>query len=104
MLWAQNNDEQMLHNIRNMRVKQQQQEVVIREQKFLHVEEESHCTPVQQTRQRLRDIEAFDEDNTQKSVTINAGHEELNVTDNHGTINSDINIQMIEQGETRPCK
>ncbi|MFH1874955.1 MAG: hypothetical protein ABH859_07215 [Pseudomonadota bacterium] len=101
---AQAEDEQMLNNIRRLRLKQQEQEVVIREQKFVHVESEEHCTPVQQTRQRLRDIEDYDEDNGYDNVTINAGHEELNVTDNHGTINSDINIQIVEQGESRPCK
>jgi len=93
----------MLDNIRRMRLKQQQEEIVIRETKFVHVDKERHCTPVQQIRQRIRDIEASSGKKNFENININAGHEELNVADNHGTINSDININVINQGQEREC-
>jgi len=93
----------MLENLRRMRIKQQDHENVIRAQIFKTVKQEQDCTPVQQTRQRLRDLRDDSNDTDDENIIINAGHEELNVTDNHGTINSDVNIQVIKQGREIPC-
>lgn len=91
----------MLQNLHRMRIKQQDEEMVIRAQIFKNVEQESHCTPVQQLRQRIRDIGTGK--STAEDITINAGHDELNVEDNHGTINSDVNVNIIKQGRDRDC-
>lgn len=96
-------DASMLENLRKMRTKQQQEEVVIREQRFVHVQNEDYCTPVQEARERLKDIDDDLDEAETGDVTINAGHGDIDVTDNHGTINSDINIQVINQGEERKC-
>lgn len=95
------NDSIMLENLHRMRIKQQDEEMVIRAQIFKSAGPESNCTPVQQVRQRIRDIGTGK--TTDKSITINAGHEELNVEDNHGTINSDVNVNVIKQGSDRDC-
>ena len=103
---AQPPDEQellMLENLRRMRVKQQQEEKVVRVQGFMNVRKERRCTPVQQARQRIRDIETSLGEAYSKNVNITAGHGEINVADNHGDINSDINVQIINQGDERDC-
>ena len=69
----------------------------------MNVQKEKRCTPVQQARQRIRDIEAASGNANSENVNITAGHGEINVADNHGTIDSDINVQIINQGETRDC-
>ncbi|PIU58350.1 MAG: hypothetical protein COS89_00860 [Deltaproteobacteria bacterium CG07_land_8_20_14_0_80_38_7] len=93
----------VLDNLRRIRQRQQQEEIVIREQRFVTNNNEGQCTPVQQTRQRIRDIEESSGDAQGDNITINAGHGELDVTDNHGTINSDIDIQIINQGKEQKC-
>ncbi|MFH1653190.1 MAG: hypothetical protein ABIE74_03950 [Pseudomonadota bacterium] len=97
---AQTSDEEdhvMLDSLRKMRSRQQNEEQRITVRKFVTQTTQKKCTPVQQARQRMREIERGNGTHNEE-VTINAGHEELNVTDNHGTINSDINIQIIKQG------
>ncbi len=95
----------LLNNLRKMRNKQQGEEQVIRTRQFINYTETKYqCTPAQQVRQRIRNIEGgSDEDETQQNVTINAGHENLDITDNHGTINSDVNIQVVNNGENMEC-
>ena len=103
---GQSSDERelfMLDNLRRMRSKQQQEEKVVRVQGFMNVQKEKRCTPVQQARQRIRDIEASSGEANSENVNITAGHGELNVADNHGAINSDINVQIINQGDERDC-
>lgn len=103
---AQSPDEQELHmleSLRRMRVKQQQEEKLVRIQGFMNVQKERRCTPVQQARQRIRDMEASLGEANSENVNITAGHGEINVTDNHGDINSDINVQIINQGDQRDC-
>ena len=97
-------DSFMLENLRRMRIKQQDQEYVIRAQIFKTVKQEQECTPVQQMRQRLRELKGkHNDDIDDENIVINAGHEQLNVTDNHGTINSDVNVEVIKQGQQIPC-
>lgn len=90
-------------NLRRMRVKQQDEEGVVRIQHFINQQTTEQCTSVQQSRQRIKDIEAASGETKEEDVNITAGHGELNVTSNSGTINSDINIQIIKQGETKEC-
>jgi hypothetical protein len=97
-------DSIMLQNLHRMRIKQQDQESVIRAQIFKTVRQEGECTPVQQTRQRMRELKGnHNDDIDDENIVINAGHEQFNVTDNHGTINSDVNVQILKQGRDNPC-
>jgi hypothetical protein len=103
---AQSPDERellMLENLRRMRTRQQEEEKVVRIQGFMNVQKRKQCTPVQQARQRIRDIEASSGEADSENVNVTAGHGEINVSDNHGTINSDINVHIINQGEERDC-
>ncbi|MBI4211091.1 MAG: hypothetical protein HY540_00490 [Deltaproteobacteria bacterium] len=92
-----------LETLRRLRVKQQQEEGTIRVVSNVNVVKQEICDPAQQARQRVRDLPERSEQAEQKNVTINAGHERLDVTDNHGTINSDVNIQVIQQAREREC-
>lgn len=102
LVFAQNADDQdaiMLDNLRKMRMRQQgEEQIVVRVQQFTSPQNKSQCSAVQQARQRLKDIEEAGGDTDTENVNITAGHGELNVTDNHGTINSDISVQIIKQG------
>lgn len=95
-------DSLLLKNLHTMRLRQQDEEMVVRAQVFKTVQTEERCTPVQQVRQRLKDLKKGNNE-TEDDIVINAGHEELNVTDNHGTIDSDINVQIIKQGGEKEC-
>jgi len=96
-------DTMMLENLRKMRMRQQQEEIVIRETRFVQVDRQQHCTPAQQTRQRIRDADAASGKTSYENININAGHDEINVTGNNGTINSDVNVNIINQGREREC-
>lgn len=95
-------DSAMLQNLRRMRIKQQDQENLFRVVMFKTVQTVPQCTPVQQTRQRLREFGPKD-GTGEDDIVINAGNEQMNVTDNHGTINSDVNVNIIKQGNENPC-
>ena len=99
------NEEEMflLNGIRNMREKQQAEEHVVRIRQYQATAPKKECTLVQQIRQRMKDIEAGEDEETTQNVNITAGHGSMNVTDNHGEINSDINVQIIQNGETQEC-
>jgi hypothetical protein len=100
--FGQQEDSVILQNLHRMRLKQQDEEVVVRALIFKDAQRDGRCTPVQQTRARLREV-GRDKNNMGNDITINAGTEQLNVTDNHGTINSDVNVQIIKQGGENPC-
>ena len=91
-----------LESLRRMRIKQQGEENAIRMLIFKNVQQEGHCTAVQQTRERMREAGRGKGDSDEE-IIINAGNEELNVTDNHGTINSDVNVQILKQNDRNPC-
>lgn len=107
-VWAQSPNEEdvyMLENLRKMRVKQQDEEAhTVSVRQFVNQQIGQGCTPVQQVRQRIKDIEAARGDTTDEDVNITAGHGTLNITENSGTVNSDINVQIIKQGgEENEC-
>lgn len=95
----------VLDRVRKMRMRVQDEEGAIRIQKFIHSEGTNHCSPVQQVRERLKTTTSGGENGfSNENVNINAGHGELNVTDNHGTINSDVNVQIVNEGGSNiPC-
>jgi len=97
-------DQTTLENLRKMRMKQQGEENVVRIQQFVNQQAtKQQCTPVQQARQRMKDIEAAEGKATAENVNITAGHTTLDATGNNGTINSDINIQIIKNGDSNEC-
>lgn len=97
-------DRAVLDSLRKMLVKQQGEEQDVRIRQIVSQQNiAAQCTPVQQLRQRLKDVELASGDTKTENVNITAGHGSLNVTDNHGTINSDINVQIIKQGDTKEC-
>ncbi|PIR18260.1 MAG: hypothetical protein COV46_00815 [Deltaproteobacteria bacterium CG11_big_fil_rev_8_21_14_0_20_49_13] len=106
-LFAGEEEVMIVERLHNMRLKQQDEEHAIRINKFIQMNNTTQCTPVQQVRQRMNDIRSqknAGEGMNAENVTINAGHENLNVTDNHGTINSDVNVQVINEGGSDiPC-
>lgn len=105
--FASEEDVMMVERIHNLRLKQQEEEGAIRIQKFVQTNKQRQCSVEQQVRQRLREIgtEGGGSDGmSAENITINAGHGELDIAGNHGTISSDVNIQIIEQaGEANPC-
>ena len=105
-VFAQEEDVMLIERLHNMRLKQQDEEGAIRIQKFVQTNKQTQCSVEQQVRERLREVKDGKSSTgmSAANVTINAGHEELNITDNHGTINSDVNVQVIEQGgDENPC-
>lgn len=96
-------DSYLLQNIRKMRIKQQDEETAFRAVIFKNVQGQYQCTPVQMTRERLRGLKGGDSDTDEEDIVINAGNEQVNVTDNHGTISSDVNINITKQGDYIPC-
>ncbi|MBI2091883.1 MAG: hypothetical protein HYT75_02660 [Deltaproteobacteria bacterium] len=100
---AVSDDQSLLGAIRNLRLKQENEENVIRVRQFINQIDSSKCTPAESARERIRTLEASDGSVSTEDVNITAGHGELNVTDNHGTINSDINVQIVKDGENRKC-
>ena len=101
--YAADEQDTTLQNLRSMRMKQEQQEIVVREQKFVRVEKETHCTPVQQTRQRLKNIGNGEKPGSVTNLSVHAGHGEMNIDNNQGTINSDVNVQIIQEGKNKEC-
>jgi hypothetical protein len=100
---AVSDDQPLLDTIRNLRLKQENEENVIRVRQFINQIDSSRCTPVESARERIKTLEASDGSVATDEVNVTAGHGELNVTDNHGTINSDINVQIVKQGENKGC-
>ncbi len=93
----------LLGTLREVRLKQQDEESLLRvvSQPF-EIQSTSFCLPIEQARQRLRDLER-----SQKTfsgdVTVMAGHEEVTIEDNNGKIDNSINVQIINPDEERQC-
>lgn len=93
----------IIDRLRILRLKQQDEERAIRVQGHLSIQQTTACAPVEEARERLRELQETTGDGKQVGVTVNAGHDAINITDNHGTINSDVNIQIIKPGKERGC-
>lgn len=86
--------------VSNMRQRQEVEEgsVVRVIQQPVMLQTQMVCSPVEQARQRMREID--DEQNRiAGSVNVEAGHGEVNVESNEGTINSAINVQVVNPNE-----
>src|SRR3989338_10484901 len=97
------NDEATLDAIHQMRVRQESEENVVRViQQPVTVVNQTACSPAEMARQRLRDLGAKEKTKI-GDITVEAGHGEVAVTDNHGQIDNSVNVQMNTPNEDRKC-
>ncbi|QQR79609.1 MAG: hypothetical protein IPJ69_09650 [Deltaproteobacteria bacterium] len=95
-------DPQMLQAITNMRQRQEGEEGstvrVIQQPIVTRVEQ--GCTLSEQARQRIRDLGS--EKHTIGNVNVEAGHGEVTIDGNSGTINNSVNVQVVNNND-RKC-
>lgn len=88
-----------------MRQRQQAEEsgtVVRMIQQPVVVRTDQICSPSEQARQRIRDL-GGSQTKVSGSVSVEAGHGEIKVDDNHGSINNSVNVQINAPGNDRKC-
>jgi hypothetical protein len=92
----------LLEAVNHMRLRQEGEENnSIRVIQPASMQLEEACSPVQQSRQRIRDLVKA-EGPSGGSVSVEAGHGEINVDNNSGTVNSSVNVQIVNPNE-RNC-
>ena len=93
-------DPALLDAIHQLRVKQAEEEgSVIRViQQPVMLQTQQVCSPAEQVRQRMRDLGAVKE-RTVGDVTVEAGHGEVTVDGNSGTIDNSVNVQVVNPNE-----
>lgn len=89
-----------------MRQRQQAEEggtVVRMIQQPVTVQTDQACSLSERVRQRIRDL-GGSETKVSGSVNVEAGHGEVKVDDNHGSINNSVNVQInTPGGNDRKC-
>lgn len=94
---------ELLEAIHQTRMRQEEEENAVRViQQPVTVVNDVACSPVEQARQRIRDLGAKDGTKI-GDVTVEAGHGEVTVNDNHGDINNSVNVQINTPNENRKC-
>ena len=96
-----NGDPALLNAIHEMRMKQQAEEnnsVVRVIQQPMRAQ---NCSPVEQARQRIRDMGAK-EGKAVGQVNVEAGHGEVKIDGNSGTVNNAVNVQVVNPND-RTC-
>lgn len=93
-------EEELLNAIHEMRVKQEGEEGSVQRviQQPVMLQTQMVCSPVEQARQRMRDLAAVKE-KTVGDVTVNAGHGEVTIDGNSGTIENNVNVQVMNPNE-----
>ncbi len=92
-------DEEILNTLHQMRLRQEEEENVVRViQQPVVTQVRQVCSPVEQARQRLRDLAASKTRNI-GDVTIEAGHGEVTVDGNSGTIDNSVNVQVVNPND-----
>ena len=89
-----------LEVITNLRMKQQQEETAVRVVQPVVLQQEDTCSPVQQIRQRIRDV-GGKENRTTGNVNITAGHSDVTIDSNSGTVDNSVNVQIVNPNERR---
>lgn len=93
-------------SLTQMRQKQQAEEggtVVRVVQQPVAVQTDFACSPSEVARQRIRDL-GGSQTKVSGSVNVEAGHREVKVQDNHGSINNSVNVQInAPGGNDRKC-
>lgn len=96
-------EDELLEAIHQTRMRQEEEENAVRViQQPVTVVNDVACSPVEQARQRIRDLGAKDGTKI-GNVTVEAGHGEVTVNDNHGEINNSVNVQVNTPNENRKC-
>lgn len=95
-------EEGVLDRIIQLRLKQEQEENVVRVIQPMGIPQQDVCSPSQQTRSRL----AFAGKGSKNigsagNVTIQAGHDDVKIDNNSGTINNGVNVQIVNPNEKR---
>ncbi|MBI1908555.1 MAG: hypothetical protein HYS22_00060 [Deltaproteobacteria bacterium] len=86
--------------INDMRMKQQAEErnSVVRVIQPMMTPQRDVCSPIQQARQRLRDLATKDKKSV-GNLNVEAGHGEVKVDGNSGTVNNSVNVQVVNPNE-----
>ncbi len=97
---------ELREGLTQMRQRQQAEEggtVVRMIQQPLVVQTDQACSPAERARQRIRDL-GGSQTKVSGSVNVEAGHGEVKVDDNHGSINNSVNVQInAPGGNERKC-
>ncbi|MDO8462384.1 MAG: hypothetical protein Q7S98_05965 [Deltaproteobacteria bacterium] len=90
----------VLDAIHNMRMRQESEENVFRViQTPMPMSQGPTCTPVDRVRDRIKDLPG----NTNQfsgTVNVQAGHENVTVESNEGSINNSVNVQIVNPDDT----
>jgi len=91
--------------INQMRLKQQSEEQSVYRviQTPVTHKQVLSCSEIQMARQRLRDIGNKNGENHRQyeNVEVNMGNDNMTIEGNRGTVNNNINMQMVEGNEGR---
>ncbi|MBI1908571.1 MAG: hypothetical protein HYS22_00140 [Deltaproteobacteria bacterium] len=82
-----------------MRQKQEQEEKPLRIIQPVPLQMENVCSPIQQARQRLRDLPDNDQNKKVGSVDVTAGHGDVAIDSNDGVVNNSVNVQIVNPNE-----
>ena len=101
--WAQEEEPDLTTTINEMRLRAEDEEGAVRViMQPLTVQAVSYCTPAEQARQRVRDLRGTKEPLI-GDVTVEAGHGDITIEDNSGTIDTSVNVQLLNPGHERKC-
>ena len=90
----------ILNALTNMRLKQEREEnnVVRVIQQPSTVRTEQVCSPVEQARQRMRDL-GTSKEQVAGTVKVEAGHGDVKIDNNQGQVNNSVNVQVVNPNE-----
>ena len=100
---ADTHDPAMLDAIHNMRMKQQDEENSARRVvQQITVEQRSFCTPEQKIQARLGQVGAKTGSSV-GNINLNAGHKDVKVDGNKGSIDNSVNVQIVNPNDENNC-
>ncbi len=94
-------DDQTLQTLHEMRMRQEGEEnSVVRMIQQPVAIQTNICSPVEQARQRIRELKS--QQKIAGDVVVEAGHGEVAVDGNNGTVNNSVNVQVVDTND-RKC-
>lgn len=90
-----------LERLIQVRMKQEQEENVVRVIQPVALQMSDVCSPVQQARQRLENAGKKGEGEQIGDVKIEAGHKEVKIEGNSGTVNNSVNVEIVNPNDKR---
>lgn len=94
-------DQQILETLTQMRMRQEQEENVVRIIQQPVVISQDACSPSEQARQRIRDLGGKDGKQF-GTVSVEAGHGDVSIDGNSGEINNSVSVQVVAPND-RKC-